>query len=122
MTLAGHVQDGFTVPYQTTDGTGQAGSDCTSATGTLSFTGSNGQIRSVAVAVAGDEMPELDEYFFTDLGTPSRVGVSATPSRGSASIVNDDPNEVDISVANSNGVSNQMPGASTTYTVVVTNM
>lgn len=120
-TLSGDVQDGFAVPYQTAAGTAQAGSDYTSATGTLSFSGSNGQTRAVAVAVSGDQTPELDEVFYVDLGSPSRIGVSASPSRGTASIINDDPNEADISVTNSNGVSNQIPGASTTYTIVVAN-
>lgn len=71
--------------------------------------------------MAGVETPEHDETFYTDLGTPSGVGVSTTPSRDSASIVEDDPNEADIGIADSSGVSSQPPGARTTYTVVVTN-
>jgi hypothetical protein len=120
VTLTGDVQDGFTLPYQTTDGTALAGSDYTAASGTLSFTGSNGQTRNILVAVAGDTTVEADEDFFVDLGAASAAGVSVSPSRGTATVINDDL-YADIAVSNSNGVSTLAPGDSTTYTVVVSN-
>jgi uncharacterized repeat protein (TIGR01451 family) len=119
-TLTGTVQDVFTVPYQTSDGTAHAGSDYTAASGNLSFTGTNGQTRSVPVAVAGDSTPEFDETFHVDLSPPSQPGVIANPARGTATIVNDDL-FADISVTNNNGVSALAPGQTTTYTVIVTN-
>ncbi|MGE4073841.1 MAG: Calx-beta domain-containing protein, partial [Lysobacterales bacterium] len=120
ITLTGNVQDGFTLPYQSTDGTATAGSDYTSVTGTLSFTGTSGQVRNVLVAVSGDTTPEADETFFVDLGTASVAGVTSAPARGTGTIVNDDLT-ADVSVSNSNGVSALTPGDSTVYAVVVSN-
>jgi hypothetical protein len=119
-TLVGVVQDSFTVPYQTADSTAQAGTDYTAASGNLTFTGTNGQTRAVAIAVSGDTTPELDETFHVDLLAPSQAGVTANPARGTGTIVNDDL-FADISVSNSNGVNTLLPGQVTTYTVVVTN-
>ncbi|MCB1613272.1 MAG: hypothetical protein KDI60_16190 [Xanthomonadales bacterium] len=120
ITLTGNVQDGFTLPYQSMDGTATAGSDYTSVAGTLNFTGASGQVRNVLVAVSGDTTPEADETFFVDLGTASVVGITAAPSRGTGTIVNDDL-LADVSVSNSNGVSALTPGDSTIYSVVVSN-
>ena len=90
VTLTGDVQDGFTLPYQSADGTALAGSDYTAASGSLNFTGVNGQTRPIAVAVSGDTNVELDENFFVDLGTPSLANVSASIARGTGTIDNDD--------------------------------
>ena len=118
--LAGNVQGGFTVPYQTTNGTAQAGSDYTSAAGTLSFTGTNGQTRAIAVAVTGELMPELDETFHVDLSAPSLAGVTVSPNRRTGTILNDDL-YADISVSNSNGTSSLQPGQVTVYAVEIAN-
>jgi uncharacterized repeat protein (TIGR01451 family) len=69
---------------------------------------------------SGDLYAELDESFHVDLGPPSRAGVSASPSRGTGLIVNDDL-YADISVSNTNGATSQSPGQSTTYAVTVRN-
>lgn len=119
-TLTGEVQGGFVLPYQSTNGTASSGSDYTAVSGSLSFTGGNGQTRSVLVAVAGDTTPEADETFFIDLASASVAGVNVSPARGTGTIVNDDL-VADVSVTNSNGVSMLTPGDATTYQVVVSN-
>lgn len=119
-TLTGEVQGGFVLPYQSTNGTASSGSDYTAVSGSLSFTGSNGQTRSVLVAVSGDTTPETDETFFIDLAPVSVAGVGVSPTRGTGTIVNDDL-VADVSVSNSNGVSTLTPGQATTYQVVVSN-
>ncbi len=119
-TLTGEVQGGFALPYQSTNGTASSGTDYTAVSGSLTFTGSNGQTRNVLVAVSGDTLPEADETFFVDLAPASVAGVSVVPTRGTGTIVNDDL-AADVSVSNSNGLTMLIPGQTTTYQVVIGN-
>ena len=120
VTLTGAVENGFTLPYQTANGSALAGSDYTAATGNLSFTGNAGQTRPIAIAVTGDTLAEASETFFVDLGTPSVAGVTTSTARGTGNIVNDDLH-ADIAVSNSDGRTGLMRGETTVYVVMVSN-
>ncbi len=119
VSLTGAVQGGFTVPFSTANGTATQPGDYASNSGTLSFTGSASETKTVSVAVVGDLVPEGDEDFFVNLGAAT-AGVSVSQAQGTGLIVNDDL-FADITASNSDGVSWVAPGDTTTYTVVVTN-
>ena len=91
-TLSAGVQDGFTVPVSSASGTASSGSDYTAIPGgtQLSFVGTQGETRSVTVAVTGDALYEANETFTVTLGTPSVANVSASPANATGTINNDD--------------------------------
>ena len=97
-TLTGSVQDGFSVPVSSANGTASAGSDYTAIAGgaQLNFSGSNGETQSVTVLVNGDTTVEADETFSVTLGTPSLAGVSANTATATGTINNDDTTTVSI--------------------------
>src|SRR5262245_44010751 len=59
-----------TVPYATADGSAIAGQDYTAKSGTLNFTPGLGTLL-VTVPLTGDAVPEPDETFYLNLGTPT---------------------------------------------------
>ncbi|MCG8460776.1 MAG: hypothetical protein MI919_31210, partial [Holophagales bacterium] len=85
--LAGEVAGGFTLPFATADGTATvADGDYGAASGSLSFAGTDGETRSIDVAVAGDTVVEADETFTVELGAPSVAGLTVGDANGSGTI------------------------------------
>ena len=119
VSLAGAVQGGFTVPFSTANGSATQPGDYASNSGTLTFTGSASETKTIAVAVVGDLVPEADESFFVNLGAAT-AGVSVSQAQGTGLITNDDL-FADITVSNNDGFNWVAPGDTTTYAVVVTN-
>lgn len=73
-TIFGFFETDFTVDYTTVDGTALAGSDYTAVSGTLTFNGEVGDIRTISVPIANDGVPEFDENFtimFTGANAPN---------------------------------------------------
>ena len=64
--LLGFVNTQFTVNYTTTNGSALAGSDFTTTTGTLTFSGAIGNQRTISVPITNDGIPEFDENFFIE--------------------------------------------------------
>ncbi len=120
VTLTGAVQDGFTVPFSTANGTATTPSDYANTTGTLSFAGTNAEVKTITVPVVGDLVPELDETFLVNLAAASVTAVTASQAQGTATILNDDL-FADISASISDSVTSIVPGDSTVYTLTVTN-
>ncbi len=95
-TLSNAVQGGFKVAYTTNDGTATAGSDYTDNDGTLTFTGTANEQKTITVLVNGDNTVELDEAFTVALGaisntTPVQVAAITEPgSPQTGTITNDD--------------------------------
>ncbi|TDT88397.1 chitinase [Azorhizobium sp. AG788] len=84
-----HAADGpVSVSYSTLNGTATAGTDYTSAVGTVTFAAGETQ-KTIAVAVTGDTLHELNEAFSLQLSAPS----GATINDGSAvgTIIDNDP-------------------------------
>src|SRR5262249_44415859 len=67
LTLDASVDPAVKVDFATADGTAQAGSDYTAATGTLTFAPGAAGVQTINVAVTGDKLVELDETFLVNL-------------------------------------------------------
>ncbi len=119
VSLTGTVQGGFTVPFSTADGTATQPGDYASNSGTLTFTGSASETKTITVAAVGDLVAEFDENFFVNLGSAT-AGVSVSQAQGTGLISNDDF-FADITISNSDSVSWVAPGDTTTYAIVVNN-
>jgi len=61
--LIGFINSPFTVDFQTVDGSALAGSDYTSTTGTLTFTGELDNVQTISVPISNDGVPEFAEDF-----------------------------------------------------------
>lgn len=118
--LAGQVAGGFTVNYQTRDGTAVAGADYVSATGSVTFDGSANASRQFSIGVVGDTVPEADERFFVDLSTSAAPAVQLSPAAVSIDIINDDLS-ADLLVTHQRNAGATAPGATVTYSVTVLN-
>src|SRR5207247_8299328 len=92
VTLDAAVNTPVTVDYATANGTAQAGSDYTAATGTLTFAAGAAGTQTVSVAVTGDRLAELDESFLVNLSNIQTGGrnVTIADSQGQGTIDNDD--------------------------------
>ena len=87
VTLSAASMQTVTVQYATADGTAKAGSDYTSASGSLTF--APGELtKTISVAVIGDTTVESNEKFVVKLGTA--VGATILTGTGTGTIVNDD--------------------------------
>jgi len=75
--------------WGTANGTATAGRDYVAAAGSVTF--SPGQTRrTITVIVIGDRIAEADETFRVGLASPLNATLSATASRGTGTIRNDD--------------------------------
>ncbi len=70
-----------TVGYRTVDGTAQAGSDYTAASGTVTFQPGE-TVQTLSVAILDDEIPEAEESFAVELGQASGAAVSDGTATG----------------------------------------
>jgi len=85
------VAGGFTVDYATSDGTALAGSDYTATSGTLSFTGTAGETKTIVVSLVDDAVPEFaDETFNVDLSNISNPAVLIADNQGVGTIIDDE--------------------------------
>ena len=88
------VDGGLKVDYSTAAGTAESGSDFTSKSGTLNFSGSAGETESITIKVKGDELVEADEIFTVALGEISDSdflgSISLTNFVQEGTILNDD--------------------------------
>ena len=87
VTLSAASMQTVSVQYATADGTAKAGSDYTSASGSLTF--APGELtKTISVAVIGDTTVESNEKFVVKLGTA--LGATILTGTGTGTIVNDD--------------------------------
>ena len=115
VSLSRATNEEVTVEYATSNGTATAGSDYTSASGTLTFTSGQSSAETFTVAITTDTTDEADETFTVTL---SEVSDSATIDDGTGvvTITNDDNPELsvgDVSVAES------VTGGNATVTVSI---
>ena len=97
VSLSGDVEDGFSVPFQTTSGgSATAGEDYVATSGSVAFDGSDGETGSVSVTVNGDAVVESDETVLVGLGEPSTSGVVVLDASGTGTIQDDDSATVSI--------------------------
>jgi chitinase len=87
VTLSAASMQSVSVQYATADGTAKAGSDYTSASGSLTF--APGELtKTISVAVTGDTTVESDETFVVKLSTA--LGATILTGTGTGTILNDD--------------------------------
>ncbi|HQW81380.1 MAG TPA: putative Ig domain-containing protein [Pseudomonadota bacterium] len=89
VTLTGDVYTSFNVSASPTAGTATPWSDFDGYSSNVSFSGTNGETRTVSVPVYGDPTVELDETFFVDLASPG-LGITLADAQGLGTIQNDD--------------------------------
>lgn len=90
-TLTNAASGAFTVSYATANNTATtANSDYASASGTLNFAGTNGEPKTIAVTLNGDNTVEPDETFFVNLTNASLPNVRIFDAQGIGTIQNDD--------------------------------
>ncbi|MCA9052127.1 MAG: hypothetical protein KDA89_25500, partial [Planctomycetaceae bacterium] len=103
VTLTGDTDTAFSVNYSTVDGTATAADGDYTAipSGVLNFNGTDGETRTIAVTVRGDQKVELSESFFVELLAVNASGrdVMITKAQGTGTIDNDDSAVVRISDA-----------------------
>src|SRR5207253_3071082 len=88
VTLSAPSSQAVTVSYATANGTATAGSDYTSAGGTLTFN-PNVTTQNVAITVTGDALNEANETVLVNLSSPTNATI-ARP-QGVGTILDDDP-------------------------------
>lgn len=91
-TLSHAVNTTVSVNFATVDGTAAAPTDYATNTGTLTFTGTAGETKTITVAVNGETAFETDETFLVNLSNVQAGGrnVSISDSQGQGTIYNDD--------------------------------
>ena len=115
VTLTGDVQGGVSVDYATADNTALAGSDYTAATGTLNFSGTDGEQQTIVVSVTDDALLENSESYFVNLSNVSNAVVTLADDQG-IGIINDNDN---ASLAIDDVTVNEGDGTAT-FTVTLT--
>lgn len=91
--LSGSVQGGFTVNFETRDGTATQPGDYISNTGTLTFNGNNGERQNIVVNINEDTFREDTEEFMVTLSGISTNQIDIDPDIATAVIID----EVDLS-------------------------
>lgn len=103
VTLDKATQTGFTLNYTTADGTAQViDQDYIPLSGPLSFTGTAGESKTIAVKINGDKKIEADETFILNLGalsTSFNTRLTVTVSSSTGTIKNDDSGAITITKA-----------------------
>jgi probable HAF family extracellular repeat protein len=113
VTLSTASAQTVTVAYATADGTATAGSDYRAASGTLTF--APGQTsKTVTVLVNGDRLPEPNETFVVDLGSPTNATIA--DGQGQGTILDDEPSISISDMTKAEGKKNQ----TTLFTFVIT--
>ncbi|NLP59463.1 Calx-beta domain-containing protein, partial [Lutibacter sp. B1] len=90
VTLTGNVQGGFSVDYQTADGTAIAPDDYTVQSATLTFTGDTGETKEIEVSIADDTLIEPTERLYVNLSNLSTMLIGINDSQGEITIEDND--------------------------------
>jgi hypothetical protein len=133
--FSGMAPCGFTVDYSTSDGTAQSnpnnpyGADYASTTGSVSFSGTDGEVQTVYISVNNENLVELNETFTLTLNSVHDgsgnavagigIGTAGPPASGGSAtgtIINDDEAIIDFG----GGLSGVTEGHSGTAMVNIT--
>ena len=123
-TLVGEVDGGLTVGFETTPGTATAGVDFASATGSLSFDGSDGQSLTFDVTVLGDADFEADETLtvglIADAGLSPTIGGAVTVAADPLTLTITDDDSATVGFAQASSVVAETSGSHTVDVVLRT--
>ena len=120
VTLDREVEDGLTIDYTTVDATATtANSDYVANSGSLTFTGTTGETKTISVTINGDEIVELDETFLVNLSNIVPVSapgsaISFADDSAIGTITNDDAAVISIT-----GFTVNEDGGSADYTITM---
>ncbi len=93
VTLDVQVVGGFTVGYTFANGTAiGGGTDFSGNPGTLTFTGTAGEVQNITVPINNDQILEQTENFTVQLGLPSNPAVTLAGGGTATGSINDDDN------------------------------
>ncbi len=97
VTLNGTVANAFDVTYNLTNGTGIGGQDFNASSGTINFTGVNGQTRTIQIPLTDDAIVELNETFTLGLSTANTAIDASDTAEGT---ISDNDGVAVLSIAN----------------------
>jgi len=89
VTRTGGVASGVTVSYASADGTAQAGSDYTAASGTLAFAAGQ-KNRTFTVTLTNDSLDEANETLTLNLSAPTAGATLDSPASATLTILDND--------------------------------
>ncbi|WP_289644851.1 beta strand repeat-containing protein [Maribacter aestuarii] len=95
LTLSGDVSGGFSVDYQSFDNSAYAGVDYSAVSGTVSFSGTDGETQTVSVPLIDDAFGEPTEFVGLFLNNATN-GVSISDNTGFATITDTDTANVPL--------------------------
>jgi Ca2+-binding RTX toxin-like protein len=104
-----------TVDYATSNGTAIAGTDYSSASGSLTFNPGE-TAKTITVSVTGDTLNEANETFQVTLSNSTNAGIGVGQDIGTGTITNDDP-VANISVGNATVTEGNAGTTNATFTV-----
>lgn len=122
-TLNNPVQGGFTIAYNTNDGTATlADADYVDNDNSINFAGTAGEVQNIIVAINGDVKVEANETFNVSLGAISAApaGVTSAGSPQTGTILNDDSAVVTLSVGAGGNSKNEGNAGTTAFIYDVT--
>ncbi len=111
VTLSGPSSQTISVDYATADDTATAGSDYSTAAGTLTFAPGTALTRTITVVISGDNAIEPNETLFLNLANP--INATLATAQGIGTITNDDSRTVSI------GDATAAEGNSLTFTLTL---
>ncbi|NKI33327.1 Calx-beta domain-containing protein [Croceivirga thetidis] len=88
--LSGNVQGGFTIDFDSADNTALAGSDYTAVSGTLTFTGNDGEVHPITIPITDDNVIEPTEQLLIDLSNLSTTLIGINDSQATVDIIDND--------------------------------
>ncbi|MEP2279762.1 Calx-beta domain-containing protein, partial [Maribacter sp.] len=122
--LTGNVQGGFTVDYATADDSAVQPGDYTTATGQLSFAGTDGEIQPITVTIIDDNIIEATERLIVNLSNLSTSLISINDNQGNINITDNDniPGTTGISFENDDITINEDAGTATINVLLTGNV
>jgi hypothetical protein len=91
VTRTGGSNGAVSIQYATSNGTAIAGSDYTSATGTLNWADGDGASKTFSIPITNDSLDESDETINLILSNPTGGATLGSPASALLTIVDDDP-------------------------------
>ena len=90
--LSGNVQGGFTVDFTTNDNTATAGLDYAANSGTLTFTGTDGERIPITIGINDDVLIEPTEQLLIDLSNITPALIDFLDAQATIDIIDNDAN------------------------------
>lgn len=110
------------VNYATANGTAASGTDYTGQSGLTLIFNPGETTKTLSVPIWGDTGPESDENFTVSFSSPSGLTLPATPYLATGTILNDDLDVPNITIADQSINESNSGTTSMIFTVTVTNM